>query len=195
MKKKLLVIGLILLTFLCVLTANISEPTEVNVEATPTIVEAEATIVPVKPIVALPSPIEEQYTQQDLEYVEEIGEILVAFGESITVFADLFGAAGKDTNVIFEDWWIEAVAWEFTMQTILCDEIRDLEPTSLTQQFHNHLISMCDDHEMAIDWYVIGIDDIDADALNKGVEYLNKATDHLNDATEELAPILALMGD
>jgi hypothetical protein len=125
-----------------------------------------------------PPPTEEpEVDTASVEYLTGVIDIFDIFTETSSALSDLLGEA----NFLDEGWLLE-LELLLSVQELLAERIRELEPTPVTQSIHNELLGAADDIDSYIFFMRLGIETLDPDILDLAGVGLLGATAHISEA-------------
>ena len=170
-KIALAVLGFIIVIFIIGAIVGGDEP---DLEATPQTVPATATPVPT------PAPeVEACPTEQEQAYLDAVVAQTVPMSEATSALTQLFTLVGDSPALIQDDEWITLVAVQFVTLRKGSDALFELEaPTGRTKTLQESVAAFALATYLAVDAFIVGIDNLDAEKIAEGNELLGAAGTH-----------------
>ena len=129
-------------------------------------------------------------TSAEWAYLTAVGEETDTIGPAMVSLGEHFDLAGQDAYLLLDEDWQYGVALALAF---IEGSARDLQalsaPSSRTRAIHGHLSDAASDYLQAVRLVERAIDDLDADALDRGAGLLLSGADSIGKATDGLEDI------
>ena len=143
---------------------------------------AEPTDVPtVEAVATVESP--RACTAEELLYFAKVNEIVLPLGEAISELGALSAQAGENPLLFFDDDWTLQVAFSLIYMDVGSEELLELEaPTGRTEGFHDIIVLMAEAVALTVDFYTVGVDELDEDKIEEATAQLGLVAVYATDA-------------
>jgi hypothetical protein len=120
-------------------------------------------------------------TAADQDYLSKAEEWSSDYSTAISSLSDLMSEAGTDTSLLFDDDWKSAVVVDLVLMNLTSDEILQYgTPPSKFASIHSDFRVIAREANSAVDNITSGIDNFDADAIDRGTANLKNITTYAN---------------
>jgi len=117
-------------------------------------------------------------------YFLQSADLTATLAESFGKFGVLFGEAGEDPALILTERWQLDVAAEMISLELVADGLRDMEPPPGAGEIHTVLQRMPVKLDAVVESITNGLDNLDADELQRGTTILSQLTEDIVEAGE-----------
>lgn len=111
---------------------------------------------------------------------------LELYVEGMNIIGRLSGDASRNPMLMFDDEWREEYVGALVRLKVAGEIIRELEPPAGYRETHNHLLVAADHYDQTTTYLARGVDEMDPDLLELGIEEMGRGTEAVNRATEAL---------
>ena len=118
-------------------------------------------------------------TAAEREWMNTLGKHLPPSAEALTNLGTLSGAAAEDNSLFFSTTWKNLVAAELVVLQMNSDAMLAMvPPTNRLRPAQDAINAMARDIQSAIQNYILGVDNLDANAITRANENLTSGTQH-----------------
>jgi hypothetical protein len=129
-------------------------------------------------------------TAADLDYLSKAEEWSSDYNTAIGSLSNLLSEAGDDTSLLFDDNWKAEVVVDLVLMKLTSDEILKYgTPPSKFASIHSDFQVIAREANSAADNIASGIDNFDADAIDRGTANLETITTYANRILSKLQAI------
>lgn len=122
----------------------------------------------------------------ETEYAQEIAALSNAWSSAFAAISTLATDAGDNPVLMFDEDWQGSMARVLVIIQVTDDRIRGLDPPSKFTDVHKDLLSAAGHFDVMIELMILGIDNMDAEALTGATEHMNAGTEFVQKATAKL---------
>ena len=149
--------------------------------------EEEIVTPPVQAEETEPEPVKEPEPMVETGVSDEKQEYLdFMASNSSTMSKSLIKLSELCANPEYTDEWTINVAGEIVIIRMCCEEAIDENPPEIYKKAHDYYIQGCKQYLKSVDYLIEGLDNFDADLIEKAGEYMNKGTEYINKATDNM---------
>lgn len=125
-------------------------------------------------------------TAADQAYVDGFLSISVPMVGVMTDFQSLMTEVGQNPLLLYNDDWITDMAGTLVLWRLHLDDLETLRPTTRFAEVHEHVLEAVGHFRLTIDYTIVGLDEVDADALGLATDHMILAAEAMNAANQAL---------